>query len=99
MWGLVDSDTLPLNVSRETLQESQALKVIKRRLVKKVLDMIMDIHKKDEERIASGELQEGDEKAYDKFWKQWGKSLKLGLAEDTSNRHRWAEGPGCASWA
>jgi len=91
VWGLVDSDTLPLNVSRETLQESQALKVIKRRLVKKVLDMIMDIHKKDEERIASGELQEGDEKAYDKFWKQWGKSLKLGLAEDTSNRHRIAK--------
>lgn len=91
LWGVVDSDTLPLNVSRETLQQSQALRVIKRRLVKQALDMFLNIHKDDERRIEEGEITE-DERRYDKFWKVWGKSLKLGLADDASNRHRCATG-------
>jgi len=90
LWGVVDSDTLPLNVSRETLQTSQALKVIKRRLIKQALDMILKIHTEDERRIKDGEITE-DERKYDKFWNVWGKSLKLGLADDTANRHRIAK--------
>lgn len=73
--GIVDSDDLPLNVSRETLQQSKLLKVIKKKLVRKVLDMLKKI---------SPEL-------YDKFWKEYSTNVKLGVMEDPSNRNRLAK--------
>jgi heat shock protein beta len=73
--GVVDSDDLPLNVSRETLQQNKLLKVIKKKLVRKVLDMIK-------------KLSEAD---YDLFWKEYGTNIKLGVIEDTTNRNRLAK--------
>jgi len=73
--GVVDSDDLPLNVSRETLQQHKLLKVIKKKLVRKTLDMIKKI--------------EGDE--YKKFWKEYSTNVKLGVIEDHSNRTRLAK--------
>lgn len=73
--GIVDSDDLPLNVSRETLQQNKLLKVIKKKLVRKVLDMIKKL---DEEDAAL-------------FWKEFGTNLKLGVIEDTTNRVRLAK--------
>lgn len=70
--GLVDSDDLPLNVSRETLQQHKLIKVIKKKLVRKVLDMIKKI---------------GADK-YPDFWKEYSTNIKLGLMEDPSNRSR-----------
>merc|ERR1711953_1168941 len=73
--GVVDSDDLPLNVSRETLQQHKLLKVIKKKLVRKTLDMIKKI---------------SDEKYYD-FWKEYSTNIKLGVIEDTANRTRLAK--------
>ncbi|CAF1362612.1 unnamed protein product, partial [Didymodactylos carnosus] len=73
--GVVDSDDLPLNVSRETLQQSKLLKVIKKKLVRKALDMIKKISAED----------------YEKFWKEYGTNIKLGIIEDTANRTRLAK--------
>ncbi|KAK6938970.1 Heat shock protein Hsp90 family [Dillenia turbinata] len=96
--GLVDSDTLPLNVSREMLQQHSSLKTIKKKLIRKALDMIRklaeedpdesnDKDKKDEEK------SDEDEKKgqYAKFWNEFGKSIKLGIIEDASNRNRLAK--------
>ncbi|XP_020606732.1 endoplasmin-like isoform X2 [Orbicella faveolata] len=74
--GVVDSDDLPLNVSRETLQQHKLLKVIKKKLVRKALDMIKKIPKED---------------YMDKFWKEFSTSIKLGVMEDHSNRTRLAK--------
>merc|ERR1712241_79385 len=73
--GVVDSDDLPLNVSRETLQQHKLLKVIKKKLVRKTLDMIKKI---------------SDDKYYD-FWKEYSTNIKLGVIEDTANRTRLAK--------
>lgn len=73
--GIVDSDDLPLNVSRETLQQHKLIKVIKKKLVRKVLDMLKKL--------------EGEE--YDKFWKEYSTNIKLGVMEDPSNRARLAK--------
>lgn len=73
--GIVDSDDLPLNVSRETLQQHKLIKVIKKKLVRKVLDMIKKI----------------DKDAYEKFWKEYSTNIKLGIMEDPSNRSRLAK--------
>lgn len=73
--GIVDSDDLPLNVSRETLQQHKLIKVIKKKLVRKVLDMIKKIGKED----------------YLKFWKEFSTNIKLGVMEDPSNRSRLAK--------
>jgi len=73
--GVVDSDDLPLNVSRETLQQHKLLKVIKKKLVRKTLDMIKKISKDD----------------YEKFWKEYSTNIKLGVMEDHSNRTRLAK--------
>lgn len=71
--GVVDSDDLPLNVSRETLQQHKLLKVIKKKLVRKALDMIKKI----------------DAEVYiEKFWNEFGTNVKLGVIEDHSNRTR-----------
>ncbi|MBN3283216.1 ENPL protein, partial [Polyodon spathula] len=74
--GVVDSDDLPLNVSRETLQQHKLLKVIRKKLVRKTLDMIKKI---------------ADEKYNEKFWKEFGTNIKLGVIEDHSNRTRLAK--------
>uniref|UniRef100_A0A0K8V068 Heat shock protein 83 n=2 Tax=Bactrocera latifrons TaxID=174628 RepID=A0A0K8V068_BACLA len=73
--GVVDSDDLPLNVSRETLQQHKLIKVIKKKLVRKVLDMIKKI----------------DKDNYSKFWKEYSTNIKLGIMEDPSNRSRLAK--------
>merc|ERR1712051_1168833 len=73
--GVVDSDDLPLNVSRETLQQHKLLKVIKKKLVRKTLDMIKKI---------------SDDKYMD-FWKEYSTNIKLGVIEDTANRTRLAK--------
>lgn len=73
--GVVDSDDLPLNVSRETLQQHKLIKVIKKKLVRKALDMLKKL--------------EGEE--YNKFWKEYSTNIKLGVMEDSSNRARLAK--------
>lgn len=73
--GVVDSDDLPLNVSRETLQQSKLLKVIKKKLVRKALDMLKKISPED----------------YIQFWKEYGTNIKLGVIEDSANRTRLAK--------
>eukprot|EP00894_Picocystis_sp_ML_P001406 jgi/Pico_ML_1/51923/g2714.t1 len=100
--GLVDSDTLPLNVSRELLQQHSALKTIKKKLVRKFLDLlkkIADADKKveaDQEEVTE-EAAEGEgaskekESQYEKIWKEFGKALKMGVMEDTANRVRLAK--------
>uniref|UniRef100_A0A914ZHF8 Histidine kinase/HSP90-like ATPase domain-containing protein n=1 Tax=Parascaris univalens TaxID=6257 RepID=A0A914ZHF8_PARUN len=70
--GIVDSDDLPLNVSRETLQQHKLLKVIKKKLVRKVLDM----------------LKKMDPDVYEEFWKEFSTNVKLGIMEDPTNRTR-----------
>lgn len=99
--GLVDSDSLPLNVSREMLQQHASLKTIKKKLVRKALDMIKRLADAEKtRRSSSGE--DGEENAVDEetdaladkyltFWKEFGKALKLGIIEDATNRNRLAK--------
>lgn len=72
--GVVDSDDLPLNVSREILQKSKVLNIINKRLTRKSLDMFRD--------LASDE----DSSKYVQFWNNFGKYLKVGVIEDEKNR-------------
>jgi len=73
--GVVDSDDLPLNVSRETLQQNKLLKVIKKKIVRKILDLIKKLNEAD----------------FELFWKEYGTNIKLGVIEDTTNRNRLAK--------
>nr|XP_016443728.1 PREDICTED: endoplasmin homolog [Nicotiana tabacum] len=99
LMGLVDSDTLPLNVSREMLQQHSSLKTIKKKLIRKALDMIRKIadedpdesndkDKKDVEESSADNEKKGQ---YTKFWNEFGKSVKLGIIEDATNRNRLAK--------
>ncbi|KAJ6768594.1 HEAT SHOCK PROTEIN 90 FAMILY MEMBER [Salix koriyanagi] len=74
--GVVDSDDLPLNVSREILQESRIVRIMRKRLVRKTFDMIQD--------LSESENRED----YKKFWENFGKFLKLGCVEDSGNHKR-----------
>ncbi|KAM6572125.1 heat shock protein 90-6, mitochondrial [Cannabis sativa] len=76
--GVVDSNDLPLNVSREILQESRIVRIMRKRLVRKAFDMILGIS-----------LSENRED-YEKFWENFGKFLKLGCIEDRENHKRIA---------
>ncbi|XP_061373268.1 endoplasmin homolog isoform X3 [Gastrolobium bilobum] len=96
--GLVDSDTLPLNVSREMLQQYSSLKTIKKKLIRKALDMIRRIADEDPDEATDKDkkeevLSDNDEKRgqYAKFWNEFGKSIKLGIIEDATNRNRLAK--------
>lgn len=96
--GLVDSDTLPLNVSREMLQQHNSLKTIKKKLIRKALDMIRRIADEDPDESTDKEKKDdvssdNDEKKgqYTKFWNEFGKSIKLGIIEDATNRNRLAK--------
>ncbi|XP_026438293.1 heat shock protein 90-6, mitochondrial-like isoform X2 [Papaver somniferum] len=74
--GVVDSNDLPLNVSREILQESRIVRIMRKRLVRKAFDMILG--------IAMSENPED----YEKFWDNFGKNIKLGCIEDRENHKR-----------
>lgn len=79
--GVVDSDDLPLNVSRETLQQHKILKVMAKKLVRKVLEML---RKLSEQPAEEGE----DDTPYMKFYYVFARSIKMGVIEDTANRHK-----------
>jgi len=82
--GVVDSDDLPLNVSRETLQQHKILKVMSKKLVRKALEMLR--------KLSTDPAKEGEEETpYIKFWKEFGKSVKMGVIEDASNRSKLAK--------
>merc|ERR1712028_233787 len=102
--GVVDSDDLPLNVSREQLQQNKIMKVISKKLVRKVLELMKklakeeesgededeeDEDKDDDEKEEKEDKKDKDEEStWAKFYKEFNKNLKMGCYEDDSNRSK-----------
>jgi len=76
--GVIDSNDLPLNISREILQQSKEIDTIRSASVKKVLGVLEDMAKDDQEKYAT-------------FWREFGKVMKEGIVEDFANRERIAK--------
>ena len=113
--GVVDSDDLPLNVSREQLSQDKVLKVMGKKIVRKAIEMIKKLAEEGEVKEAAEEKEVSEEKGaettettteatteqtetkteednanYIELWEQFGKSLKIGVIEDSANRNKLA---------
>ena len=106
--GVVDSDDLPLNVSREQLSQDKVLKVMGKKIVRKAIEMIKKLAEEGEVKEAAEEKEVSEEKEaettteqtetkteednanYIELWEQFGKSLKIGVIEDSANRNKLA---------
>ncbi len=92
--GIVDSDDLPLNVSREQLQQHKMIKVMSKKLVRTVINMLIKLAANVEDEEEEEEEEEEKDKTekkktenkYNRFWVAFGKNVKLGVIEDSANR-------------